>query len=102
MNEDSPNNAKHEDILEITNNEIKIQAKKTKPAQLSIKDILEKQVKKQREEQAKRIRLEKGEAQRTALIMKIQPWRWLELEARSLLRDLSGNTVEKAGERKLE
>ena len=70
--------------------------------QAKIGDLWTKLRTKQKEEQARRDRVILGEEKRAALLDKIQPWRWLEFEAKKVVQELTIIAVGRAEERKLE
>ena len=62
--------------------------------QQTVTDLWATQELKQRKEQARRKRIELGQTKRAALILKLQPWRWLEQEARSMVLEIVDTSVE--------
>ena len=70
--------------------------------QQTVADMWATQELKQRAEQARRQRLELGETKRAALILKLQPWRWLEQEARTIVLEVVSTAVEVVRSRKME
>ena len=78
-------------VLEVT---------KRKPEQIKITSMCQKHKFKLEKEQARKERMEICERKRAELIERVQPWRWLEMEAKKLMLEIAGNTVDLAIERK--
>ena len=62
--------------------------------QLKLTTLWKTQITRQTEEQARRARILKGEGKRAELLARIQPWRWLELEAEKVIIEVVAGVVE--------
>ena len=76
--------------------------RKNKIKQPKLTTLWKTQITRQTEEQARRARILKGEGKRAELLAKIQPWRWLELEAEKVISEVVAGVIEISGLRKEE